>query len=314
MSFTSSILITGGTSGLGYSTALSLSKSEPDTLIIIASRSSSDAEERINSEVGNNNVIYLPLDSSTHEGVRIFVKAYEEKSFPPLRALVLNAAIQFVHKIHFTPDDLESMFAVNHVNHTLLFFLLSRYLTDDARIIVISSSGHDPSLKRVPPPTYVSAEKVAHPETGKKWNTQTEGFRRYGLSKLCNLLFAYALDRRVKEQGKEWIVITMEPGVMATNLFRWSSWFGWVIGLRITRWFIKDIFTTDYVANTLVKMIVGDEFGKKDKSGKYYTVIDAQEIPSSKQSHEEKLQDDLWEWSVQEIAKNDNEAEEFRRL
>ncbi|OCF75473.1 hypothetical protein I204_04329 [Kwoniella mangroviensis CBS 8886] len=284
MTFTSTILITGGTSGLGYSTALSLSKSEPHTQIIIASRSSSDAEERINSEVGNNNVIYLPLDLTTHEGVRTFVKAYEAKELPPIRALVLNAGIQFVDKVHFTPDVLESMFAVNHVNHTFLFFLLKKYPTDNARIIVISSSGHDPSLKRVPPPNYISAEKVAHPETGKKWDTRTEGFRRYGLSKLCNILFAYALDRRVKEQGKGWIVITMEPGVMATNLFRWSKWFGWVIGLRITKWFIEDIFTTDYVTVSLAKMTVGDEFGKKEKSGTYYTVIDAQEIPSSEHS------------------------------
>ncbi|WVQ65418.1 uncharacterized protein L199_003594 [Kwoniella botswanensis] len=314
MPFTSSILITGGTSGLGYSTALSLSRSEPDTQIIIASRSSSNAEENINSEVGNNNVIYLPLDLTSHEGVRSFVELYEGKSFPPLRALVLNAAIQFVDKIHFTPDGLESMFAVNHVNHALLFFLLKEHLTEDARIIVVSSSTHDPSLKRVPPPNYISADKVAHPETGKKWDTQQEGFRRYALSKLCNVLFGYALDRQVKEQKKGWIVIVMEPGVMATNLYRWSNWFSWMLSFRIMKWFIKDIFTTDYVAVTLAKMTVGEEFGKTEKSGKYYTVIDAQEIPSSEQSHEEKLQDDLWEWTIKETAKDEEEAEEFKRL
>ncbi|WVW85049.1 hypothetical protein I302_107085 [Kwoniella bestiolae CBS 10118] len=314
MPFTSSILITGGTSGLGYATALSLAKSQPDTQIIIASRSPSNAEESINSTVDNNNVIYLPLDLTTHNGVRKFVQSYEDKSFPPLRALVLNAAIQHVDKIHLSPDGLEEMFAVNHVNHTLLFFLLKKHLTDDARIVVVSSSTHDPALKRVPPPNYSTAEKAAHPEEGKQFDTQNEGFRRYALSKLCNVLFAYGLHRRAQEQGKGWIVIAMEPGVMATNLYRWSGWFSWVLSFRFMKWFIKDIFTTDYVAITLASMAVGEEFGKREKSGKYFTVIDAKEIPSSEDSHKQELQDDLWDWTIKETAKDDDEVREFGRL
>ncbi|WWC62933.1 uncharacterized protein I303_105531 [Kwoniella dejecticola CBS 10117] len=314
MPLTSSILITGGTSGLGYSTALSLAKSLPTTQIIIASRSSWDAAEKINAEAGNNNVIYLPLDLTTHEGVRKFVKAYQEKSLPPLKALVLNAAIQHVDKVHFTEDGLETMFATNHVNHTLLFFLLKQYLTNDARIVVVSSSTHDPKLKRAPPPTYTTGDEAAHPPTGRIYDTQNEGFRRYALSKLCNILFAYALDRHAKAAGKSWVILALDPGVMATNLYRWSSWFSWALSLSIAKWFISGIYTTEEVAETLGKMTVSPEFGEQAKSGRYYEVVDAKELESSQQSHDLQCQDDLWEWTIKEVAKDQEEEAQFRRL
>ncbi|WWD18763.1 hypothetical protein CI109_103218 [Kwoniella shandongensis] len=321
MSFTSSILITGGTTGLGYETALSLAKSQPTTQIIIASRSNGSAADTINSLTSNDppNVVYLPLDLETHASTREFVKLYESRSFPPIRALLLNAGIQFVDKVHFTSDGIETMFAVNHVNQALLFFLLKKYLTTTARIVIVSSSTHDPAQKRVVPPNYTTAEAVAHPPSGKpEYETQDEGFRRYALSKLTNVLFAYALTRHVKENNKAWKVLTLDPGVMPTRLYRWQSGFtGWafnfVLSTFIGQWLIRDTFTTAFSAATFARLAVDEEFEAEDKNGKYFQVVGGKEIASSEQSYEVKLQEDLWDWTVKEVAEG-KEVEDFNAL
>jgi NAD(P)-dependent dehydrogenase (short-subunit alcohol dehydrogenase family) len=72
--FNSTILITGGTTGLNYRAAETIAKGNPDSLVIIASRSSADnADETINKSIGQHNVKYLPLDLSTLASVRDFV-------------------------------------------------------------------------------------------------------------------------------------------------------------------------------------------------------------------------------------------------
>ncbi|WVQ84973.1 hypothetical protein IAT38_007137 [Cryptococcus sp. DSM 104549] len=319
MPFTSTIIITGGTSGLGYATALSLSRSQPNIQIIIASRSSGDnAASRIIASSGNSNVAYIPLDLSTHASTRTFARTFLAGGYPPISALLLNAAIQVIPKLEFSADGIEVMFATNHVNHALLFFLLRGQLTNNARIVLTSSSGHDPKLERAPAPHYTTGEETAHPPTGAKWDTQAEGFRRYSLSKLCNILFAYALARKAREQGYGWTVMALDPGIMATSLYRWNKGllgaaFSWALQSRWLKWFVKDLYTPDFSAATLAKMAVGPGFEGESKTGRYYVVLDAKETESSAQSHEVALQDDLWEWTLKEVAEGD-EVKAWRNL
>jgi len=56
------VLITGGTTGLGYEAAKEIARRRKEFTIVIASRSDKySAADSINKELGQKNVIYLPL-------------------------------------------------------------------------------------------------------------------------------------------------------------------------------------------------------------------------------------------------------------
>jgi NAD(P)-dependent dehydrogenase (short-subunit alcohol dehydrogenase family) len=82
-----------------------------DTLVIIASRSSADnTDETINKTIGQNNVKYIPLDLSTLASVRDFASGYEQKGYPKISTLLLNAGIQFPREVDFSTDSFEKTF------------------------------------------------------------------------------------------------------------------------------------------------------------------------------------------------------------
>jgi NAD(P)-dependent dehydrogenase (short-subunit alcohol dehydrogenase family) len=86
-------------------------------------------------------------------------------------------------------------FGVNHLGHFALIQGLLDELTRPARILVVSSGTHDPSKHTgMPDPRYTSAADLAHPPAEQ---SADDGRRRYTTSKLCNMLFAYELDRRL---------------------------------------------------------------------------------------------------------------------
>jgi NAD(P)-dependent dehydrogenase (short-subunit alcohol dehydrogenase family) len=63
MTFSRTVLITGGTMGLGYGAALEIARQHPEYLVIIASRSDkTSAAELINKTLHQKNVQYLPLE------------------------------------------------------------------------------------------------------------------------------------------------------------------------------------------------------------------------------------------------------------
>ncbi|CED82193.1 Dehydrogenases with different specificities (related to short-chain alcohol dehydrogenases) [Phaffia rhodozyma] len=310
--YTSTILITGGTTGLGEATAYALARANTErssrTVIVICSRSNGQVADEINKLTGQTDVVYIRLDLSTKQGTKSFVDEYLSQGFPPISCLILNAAIQFVDKVHISPDGYEEMFAVNHLNQAYLFFLLRSQLTTSARIVLIASSTHDPKLKRVPPPNYTTAEAAAHPPTDPALDTQPEGFRRYALSKLCNVLFAYALHHHAQSEGHVgWTVVALDPGVMSTKLYRWAAGiqgviFRFFLSNPFSRWWFPDFFPVEKVADSVTKLATDQDVGT---SGRYYQVIDVKEIESSEQSHDKALQEDLWIWTKKELGIDD---------
>lgn len=206
---TGTVLVTGGTTGVGYGCALSIAQQRPQYQVLIASRSDKDnAAVSINQKTGHSNVEYLKLDLSSLAKVRSFAADYAQKGYPPIKGLVLNAGLQIL-ELDYTEDKIESTFAINHVGHALLFYLMSPYLAEEARILITASGTHDPAQKSgLPDAIYNSAEELAHPT---KETERYEGRQRYATSKLCNIVWTYALQRRLERNpSKKWTVNACE--------------------------------------------------------------------------------------------------------
>ncbi|KAI1803995.1 putative short-chain dehydrogenase [Daldinia bambusicola] len=322
MAYQRSIIITGGTINLGYYTALQIAKEHPEYLVVVSSRTDREhAADTINKTLSQKNVVYIPLDLSSSQNVRGFAENWTSKDYPPIQALVFNAALQFPNsKVVKTVDGIEATFGINHVGHALLFHLLCPYLAQNARIVVVSSPTHDPDQVTggMPKPKFISTEEMARPTSA---SANNPGLQRYTESKLVNIMWTYALDHRLKQRVPERgiTVNAFDPGLMPGSgltreyprilQFIWNHILPRMIPfLRIV--FTPDIHTPEDSAKSLTRLAVGADV--EGDSGKYFEAT--KPINSSKESYEEAKQDDVWQWTVNYLAKDEQERERFESL
>ena len=166
------------------------------------------AVQRIISETGNPAVERLLADlSSQREVRRVAAEALER--LPQLHVLLNNAGAIFLSNRR-SADGIEMTFALNHLGYFQLTNLLLERLRESApaRIINVSSSSHwSPGkfrLEDLPKPGYVSS--LLHSVTPGR------GYRAYGRSKLCNILFTYELARRL--EGVNITANALHPGLV----------------------------------------------------------------------------------------------------
>jgi len=325
MTFKRTILITGGTINLGYQTALKIAKAHPEYLIVISSRSDNEnAAESINRALNQSNVIFLPLDLSSLKNVRSYAESWGSKNFPPIQALLLNAGLQFPGDLTKTADGIESTFAINHLGHALLFHLLAPYLVEEgARVVVTASGTHDPAQKSgLPDAVYTSAEELARPTALTAGNP---GRQRYATSKLCNILWTYALDRHLRKVCPERriTVTALDPCLMpGSGLAREAGPFLKFLWMHVMPHIIPllrvlvdpRIFTPAQSAEGLVKLAIGKEV--EGLSARYYesSLDGGKEIRSSEDSYDEGKQEDLWRWTVDFLASDAEEKERFEQF
>jgi len=279
----------------------------PEYLVIIASRTDKNAASTINKTLNQENVKFLPLDLSSIAEVHSFAKSYIGGSYPPIQALILNAALQFPDGVEKTVDGFEKTFAISHIGNTLLFHLLYAQLAENARVVVVSSGTHDPAQKSgLPDAIYNSAEELAHP------TPETEryaGRQRYATSKLCNVLWTYALHRRfARLTGKNLTVVSFDPGLMpGTDLVRNEQrkllqfiWF-YILPrvMPLLRILIHhNINTPSESGENMAWLAISSDV--EGVSGKYYEK--RKTIASSVDSYKEEKQEDLWKWTLENIA------------
>ena len=127
------------------------------------------------------------------------------EQMPRLDVLVNNAGAIFLSNRR-SVDGIEMTFALNHLGYYLLTTLLLDLMKDStlARIVNVSSSSHFSAgnfrLEDLPKPG------------------SNGGYRAYGRSKLCNILFTYELARRL--EGSDVTVNALHPGLVRTNIAR----------------------------------------------------------------------------------------------
>lgn len=204
-------MITGANTGLGLECARSLLAADESWHLVLAVRDPARGAEAVAELGARQRCTVLPLDLASLASVGGFRERLQAAGVPPLRALVCNAGLQVVDGTQLTADGLEMTFGVNHLGH----FALARGLLDTleapARIVVVSSGTHDPDkFTGMPHPQYTSAEELAHPSA----DDPADGRRRYTTSKLCNVLFAYELDRKLGQGAQGVTVTSFDPGLM----------------------------------------------------------------------------------------------------
>jgi NAD(P)-dependent dehydrogenase (short-subunit alcohol dehydrogenase family) len=322
--YTSTILITGGTFGIGYQASLAIARQHSSSLIIIASRNDTNsASQTINSTLGQKNVTFLPLDLGNLENIRTFATHFSNSNYPPISHLVLNAVLQFADKeIHKTSDGFETTFGIAHVGHALLFHLLFPLFAPEARVLVTSSGTHDPAQKTgLPDAKYTSAEEIAHPPAAL---VRKEGGRgRYTTTKLCNVLWTYALARRFEKLSsqsggkRKLTVVAFDPGLVpGTGLGREArslEKFLWHRVMPHVLWLIKlvvgskNVHTGPEAGENMAFVVAGERV--KGSNGVYFE--ERGERKSSKESYDEQKQEELWLWTVKTVARDEDERAKF---
>lgn len=289
---TRTVIITGANTGLGLECARSLLAQDASWQVVLAVRNPELGAAAVAELAAPDRCTVIRCDLASLDSVREFVEAFGAADLPPLHAIVCNAGLQSLDG-RSTADGIEMTFGVNHLGHFALVTGLLDRLVPPARIVVVASGTHDPAkFTGMPHPIYTSAEELAHPPA----DTPGQGRRRYTTSKLCNVLFAYELDRRLG-QGAEGICVTaFDPGLMpASGLSREYSPVQRIIWrfvgpvLRV----LPNVNSTATSGERLAELVADPKFD--GLTGSYFE--GAKEIRSSQDSYDLAKATDLWETS-----------------
>lgn len=180
-------IITGATSGIGQAVAKELARRKAN--IIIACRDvqkgCKTALSIRNSIPYSVNISVYQLDLASMESVRKFAFEINKDSID-VDILINNAGL-FGAPYTLSEDKHEMHFAVNHLGHFLLTYLLIPRMKNkkDARIITVSSALY----KRLVSPDFVNFND----EQG------YTSFKAYARSKLANIMFTMELSKRLPQ-------------------------------------------------------------------------------------------------------------------
>lgn len=253
------VLVTGGTSGIGRATASRLASMGARVGIIgrDAGRTQRAAAE-IASQSGSSTVNAFVADMSSQAEVRRVAREVLA-AYPQLHVLVNNVGGFWAHQ-HITADGLERTFALNHLAPFLLTRLLLERLVASApaRIVTVSSGAHSTGT--------IDFEDLMGE---RKYSGQTA----YNQSKLANVMFTYELARRLKGTGVTATVL--HPGMTNTSFSAEDPARAFAPLVKVARPFMKTpdrgADTSVYLASSpVVEGVTGQYFSdcKRKKSNK----------------------------------------------
>ncbi len=233
------IFMTGGNSGIGFFAIINLLKTKNNLYIVIKNELRKNQFRKAIEKYFDKNYLskFLNIiencDLSDLENIKK-IKDYFNSKKIFLDIIVLNAGLQYTGSFYpkVSKQGLELTFAVNHLAHFYLVNILKDFVRDneESRIIITSSDVHDPKSsggnigKKAGLNNLVDFRKKV---TGKFLNFNAD--ESYKNSKLCNILFARELEKKLKISSTKISVISWAPGLVIPNddsgFFRYSKRF-----------------------------------------------------------------------------------------
>ena len=302
---TNTLWVPGGHKGLGRRSVQNIAAKGGYDLVL-GGRNLAEVEVTVN-ELRRDykvNARAVLLDVSSLASVRAAAAQFQgmvkDGKVGPLQVLMLNAGAQFLGDVSFSADGYEQTFATNCLGNFLLVNLLLGDVERGGRIVFTASGTHDPATmdgKMVG--AAVAPDAIALSNQGKH-GKPISGGKRYSTSKLCTILYAYELDRRLKTADVRIASIAFDPGlIVETGLSRSAP----PIAQRMMRtgpvkWLCKALGVTmgsiPFSGDSLADVAIGSRFA--DASGKYIQSHNGQliEARSSKVSYDEAVARKLW--------------------
>lgn len=197
------VLVTGGTSGLGLASATALTAA--GARVLLTARDPERGKRAC--EVSGAEVV--ELDLADLDSVRRAAADVRDRTGDALHVLMNNAGV-FGTPPGLTVEGFETQIGTNHMGHAALTWLLMPALRGGgkARVVTLSSLGHRAGHLDVD-----DLHFLRRPYTP---------LRGYNQSKLANLLFAAELDRRLRAAGEDVISVAAHPGLTNTQLLEKS--------------------------------------------------------------------------------------------
>ncbi|SDY55908.1 NAD(P)-dependent dehydrogenase, short-chain alcohol dehydrogenase family [Saccharopolyspora shandongensis] len=186
-------IVTGGYSGIGLATTRALT--DAGAHVVVPARRVAEAREALG------DVEVAGMDLADLDSVRSFAERFLATG--RRIDLVINSAGTMACPETRVGPGWEMQFAVNHLGHFALINLLWPAIAPGARVVSVSSAGHQ-----------FSGIRWDDPHFGRGYDR----FLAYGQSKTANALFATHLDALGRDRGVR--AFSLHPGAILTPLVR----------------------------------------------------------------------------------------------
>jgi NAD(P)-dependent dehydrogenase (short-subunit alcohol dehydrogenase family) len=274
------ILITGGTEGIGRATVFQLAKLENSVFMLARDKNKAEAVIKdVQASVPNATVGYFLADLSSL--TQVYETAYTIKEkLPTIDVLINNAGLTSVHR-RLSTDGLELTFAVNHLSHVLLTNTLLENIrrSEQGRIIMVSSKLHERAK-----PNFFDLQME------KNYSMMNA----YNCSKLYNIYYSQELSKRLLNTTTT--INSLHPGLVNTEIARDIKG---VVGSFYTT-FIKPFFLTpEQGSRTSVHLAMSEDV--RSVTGKYF--VKCKEAEVSPLAKKTEWQEQLWDISEELLEK-----------
>jgi NAD(P)-dependent dehydrogenase (short-subunit alcohol dehydrogenase family) len=243
------VVLTGGTSGIGQVAAEALAGMGARVVLIARDRTRGEtAMARLRQKgPGANHTIHYADLSVLAEMKRVGQEIAESE--PRIDVLINNAGALY-NRRQETKDGLERTFATNHVSYFVLTHLLRDRVLAALQARVVNTSSH--------------AHRGAQLNFDDlQLKSGYSGFKAYGRSKLCNILFTRELARHLEGTGVT--ANCLHPGFVNTR-FGEAGNDGFVS--HVFRFLKRFALTPEKGAETLIYLAASDE--PAAESGAYF--------------------------------------------
>ncbi len=197
------VLISGVSAGLGVETARALVAH--GATVVGTARDLNKARTALAQVFPNQSKLPVELVEADLASLKSVRKAADEllAKGQPFDVIIANAGVMACPRGK-TADGFETQFGTNHLGHFVFVNKLVPLIKPGGRIVTLSSAGHQISDVNLEDPNFERTEYA--PFTG------------YGRSKTANILYAVALDKRLKARGIR--ATSLHPGGIQTELGR----------------------------------------------------------------------------------------------